>query len=101
MKQSQGYSVEVDPDQPLCYSCRQHKRGRDYFESQVFQDWLASCPDSARETIEAHTEWMLANPPPPQPADVVPEVVEPVIEVLPSDYVFSLGGSQPVEENVE
>lgn len=67
VKKSQGYSIVIDESKPLCYSCHQDKKGRDYYESIEFQDWFASYPSFT--TLEAHTEWIKANPPPPQPVE--------------------------------
>ena len=63
VKQSQGFCVEVDPTQPLCMSCDEHKKAREWYESPVYQAWLLTIPPKEM-SLEARTEWFGKNPPP-------------------------------------
>lgn len=64
VQQSQGFEVVVDETQPLCSTCSDQKRLRDFHASEVFQAWLRSLP--AILTNEEYTAWVLAHPPPSQ-----------------------------------
>lgn len=61
VRKAQGFTVDVDPNQPLCVACATAKADKDYVESAAYRAWVASIPKTSIETAMA---WVQANPPP-------------------------------------